>query len=239
MRGPPSQVAAGKAAEPRHDFEPVWVVGIRILDGYVRLGLRLRVTGLEHIPPTGPALLVANHVSYLDPIVLIVVGHRAGRRARFLGVQEAFERPGSGFILRAGRHIPVGGDPADRMLAVRRARDVLRRGEVVLIYPEGTIPRAGEQRPAQGGAGLLAVTGGVPVIPIRTWGLERGAAPWWRRRPAEVSVGPPVDLSPALAATGRRRYDLASMLALDAVRALPRPSGGRTRGATSRVDPSA
>ncbi len=211
---------------PGHDFEPVWLVGIQVLDGYVRAALRLRITGLEHLPRSGAALLVANHVSYLDPVVLIVVGHRAGRRVRVLSVQEAFERPGSGFFLRAGRHIPVGADPADRMVAIRRARAALHRGEVVLIYPEGTIASGTEQRAARGGAGLLALTSGVPVIPIRTWGLERGAARCWHRRRASVVVGPPVDLTPANQMSGRRRYEAAAALALDAVRALrpPEPS---------------
>ena len=223
MKAARPAAATGPGASAGYDFEPVWVVGIRLLAGYVRIHFRLRVAGLEHLPRSGPALVVANHVSYLDPVVLIVVGQRAGRRMRFLGVQEAFERPVSGFILRAGRHIPIGTEAPDRMLAVRRARDVLQRGEVVLIYPEGTITRDGEQPDAHGGAGLLALTSGVPVIPIRHWGLERGAAPWWHRRRAAVTVGPPVDLTPASAVTGRRRYEVASSLALDAVRALTPP----------------
>lgn len=206
-----------------YDVEPVWLVGIRVLDGYVRAALRLEITGLEHLPRSGPALLVANHVSYLDPVVLIVVGHRAGRRVRVLGVQEAFERPGSGFFIRAGRHIPISADPADRLVAVRRARDALRREEAVLIYPEGAIASAAEQRAARGGAGLLAVTSGAPVIPIRTWGLERGAAPWWHRRRTSVVIGPPVDLTEAHHGAGRQRYEMASALALDAVRGLRRP----------------
>lgn len=222
MSAPPQ--VAGTRHRAASGPEPVWVVVIRLLDGFVRLGLRVRIAGLENIPRSGPALLVANHVSYLDPVVLIVVGHRAGRRTRFLAVQEAFERPGSGFIVRAGRHIPIGPSAAERMLAIRQARYVLRRGEVVLIYPEGTITTGNEQRDAQGGAGLLAMTSGVPVIPMRTWGLERGASPWWRRRRAAVAIGPPVDLAPAHAVAGRRRYEVASTLALDAVRALRRPA---------------
>jgi len=202
------------------------VVVIRVLDGYVRIGLRLQITGLEHIPRYGPVLLVANHVSHLDPVVLIVVGHRAGRRTRFVAVQEAFDRRGSGFILRAGRHIPLGGGTAGRTLALRQARAALRQGEVVLIYPEGTISSSGELPAAQGGAGLLALTSGVPVIPIRTWGLERGGAPWWHRRRVTVAIGPPVDLTPALGVSGRNRYQRASALALEAVRAMQRPPRG-------------
>jgi 1-acyl-sn-glycerol-3-phosphate acyltransferase len=77
--------------------------------------------------------------------------------------------------------------------------------------------------PDQGGAGLLALTSGVPVIPIRTWGLERGGAPWWHRRRVTVAVGSPVDLTPALGVNGRNRHQRASTLALEAVRAMQRP----------------
>lgn len=204
----------------RREWEPVWIVTIRALDLFVRIATRLRVTGLEHIPTTGPALIVANHVSFLDPVVLVVLGHRAARRrTRFIGVRAAFEHPISGFFIRAGRHIPVGETAAERMLTIRQARAALDRGDLVLIYPEGTIA-AGSGSEAKGGAGLLAVSSGVPIIPIATRGLERGSAPWWRRRRASAVIGPPVDLSEALAATGRQRYETASNLALRAIREL-------------------
>jgi 1-acyl-sn-glycerol-3-phosphate acyltransferase len=197
----------------------VWAVAIRGLDLYVRLATRLTVRGLDHIPRSGPALLVANHVSYLDPVVLVVVGHRAGRRkTRFVGYREAFEKPVTGWFLRAGRHIPVR-EGTERVLTIRQARAALDRGDLVLIYPEGTIATAGAVTEAKGGAGLLALSAGVPVIPIATAGLERGAAPWWRRRRATVTVGPPVDLADA-PGRGRARYEAASNQCLDAVRAL-------------------
>lgn len=201
--------------------EPVWAVSIRALDLFVRVTTRLRVIGLHHIPREGAALLVANHVSYLDPVVLVVLGHRAARRrTRFVGVREAFDRPLTGWFLRAGKHIPVGAG-VERMLTIRMARAALDRGDLVLIYPEGTIPAAGAAAEAKGGAGLLALSSGVPVVPIGTRGLERGAAPWWRRRRASVTIGPPVDLTAATGATGRRRYEAASDLCLDAIRELP------------------
>ncbi|MDQ6874024.1 MAG: 1-acyl-sn-glycerol-3-phosphate acyltransferase [Actinomycetota bacterium] len=199
--------------------EPVWWVSIRVLDAFVRLALRLRVTGLEHLPATGPGIVVANHVSYLDPVVLVVLAHRrGGRKMRFLGVQEAFERPVTGWFIRAGRHIPVGA-ASERALAIRQARDALGRGDLVLVYPEGTIPDE-PLSTAKGGAGLLALTSHVPVIPVATTGLERRRGGWLRqvrRRRASVAVGRPVSLDGAAGVTGRRRYEAASDLMMAAI----------------------
>ncbi len=211
-------MTAGPTAPARAEPEPVWWIGIRLLEVFVRLTVRLRITGLERIPASGPALVVANHVSYLDPVVLVVLAHRRGRRMRFLGVREVFDRPVIGWVLRAGRHIPVG-DGAERMVAIRQAGAALARGDLVLVYPEGTIPAAGPAAAAKGGAGLLALRMHVPVIPVATAGLERGAGRWWRRRVATVVVGAPVDLS-NVAGTGRARYEAASDRLLAAIRAL-------------------
>lgn len=145
---------SGTSAQ-RPALEPVWWLGIRLLSLFVRLVTPLRVVGLENLPASGPAVVVANHVSYLDPIVLVVVAHRRGRKMRFLGVREVFERPVVGRLLRIARHIPVGDGP-DAMLAIRQARAALARGDLVLIYPEGTIPGTAPVTAAKGGAGLLA-----------------------------------------------------------------------------------
>ena len=214
---------------PQATREPVWAVTAPLLDLAVRLLADVRVVGAGNIPRTGPALLAANHVSHFDPVVLLVVTHRAGRRLRFLTVQEAFDRPVSGWLLRAGRHIPVG-TGSTRLAAVRLARAALAAGEVVLVYPEGTIPHAAEVAGAKAGAGLLAVTSGVPVLPVATRGLERGAGPRWRRRRATVVFGDPVDVSDLAgdaAGRGRARYEEASTRILEAVRQLTRTIGVR------------
>lgn len=199
--------------------EPLWWIAIRVLAAFVRLAVRLRVSGLRHIPETGPAIVVANHVSYLDPVVLVVLAHRRGRKMRFLGSREAFERPVSGWWIRAGRHIPVGAG-SEGTLAIRMAKAALSRGDLVLVYPEGTIPGEEPVRAAKGGAGLLALTCAAPVIPVATAGLERGALPWWRRRRGRIVVGPPVDLASLGPVTGRRRYEAASDRMLGAIRDL-------------------
>lgn len=209
---------SGPAAQ-RPAAEPVWWVGIRLLSLFVRVVTPLRIVGLENLPVSGPAVVVANHVSYLDPIVLVVVAHRRGRKMRFLGVREVFERPVVGRLLRIGRHIPVGYGP-EAMLAIRQARAALARGDLVLIYPEGTIPGSAPVTAAKGGAGLLALSTGVPVVPIATRGLERRPGRSCRRRRVGVRVGPPVRLDGLGQLSGRRRYDAAAEEMLAAIRDL-------------------
>jgi 1-acyl-sn-glycerol-3-phosphate acyltransferase len=199
--------------------EPVWWVAVRVLDLVVRAVVDLRIVGLDRIPPMGAALLAANHVSFLDPVVVLVTGHRAGRKVRFLAVQEAFERPVSGWFLRVGRHIPVA-EGAGQLRALRAVHAALADGELVLVYPEGTIAAA-PGAAARRGAGWLAVTGGVPVVPIGTAGLERRKrAPRLRRRRARVFIGAPVALDDLADRHGRTRDLAVSDRILAAVRDL-------------------
>ncbi|MDP9239413.1 MAG: 1-acyl-sn-glycerol-3-phosphate acyltransferase [Actinomycetota bacterium] len=224
-RGP---AAHSGAAVEELGREPLWWIAIRVLDGFVRLAVRLPISGLSNIPASGPAIVVANHVSYLDPLVLIVLAHRRGRKMRFLGSREAFERPVSGWWIRAGHHIPVGAG-GEGTQAIRQAKAALDRGDLVMVYPEGTIPGAEPVQSAKGAAGLLALTCRVPVIPVATTGLERGPAPWWRRRRASAVVGVPIDLRGPAPASGRRRYEAASDLLLAAIRDLVPTAEERAR----------
>lgn len=200
----------------------VWWVSVRVLDLAVRLLGSVTVTGREHLPASGGALLAANHVSALDPVVLLVVGHRSGRKVRFLGVQEVHDHPVVGWFVRAGRHIPVvQGSPSRAPLIA--AEQALRAGELVLVYPEGTIPQEGARLAAKGGVGLIALRAGVPVVPVRSRGLERAAVRgWrpWRRLHASVSIGAPVALPDVGGLRGAMRYTAVGEAVLDAVRRL-------------------
>lgn len=200
----------------------VWAVCAGVLDVGLRLLGTVRVVGGEHLPRCGPALLVANHVSHLDPVVLLVVAHRCGRKVRILGVQEVHDRPLVGRLVRAGRHIPVvQGSPSRAPLLA--AEQALAAGELVLVYPEGTIPEPGAEVAAKGGVGLLTSRSGVPVVPLRSRGLERGALTgWrpWRRLCASVTVGPPVELPDVARLRGSARYLALGEAALVAVRRL-------------------
>jgi putative phosphoserine phosphatase/1-acylglycerol-3-phosphate O-acyltransferase len=101
---------------------------------------RFDLTGVDHIPSKGPVLLAANHRSYFDVAALALVAARLGRPVRFLGKKEIFDAPVVGTIARAVGGIPVDrGSGSDRPL--RAAEAALRAGEVVIVLPQGTIPR--------------------------------------------------------------------------------------------------
>lgn len=179
----------------------------------------------ERLPRTGPAVLAANHVSKLDPLVLGVVVYRLRGRVRFIVVEGLLNVPIVGRLLRATRMIPVQRGAGSAQMAAEAA-GALSAGQAVVIYPEGTIPRPDETLGGRPGAGLLALEAaarGVPVVPIASWGLDhrgRGVVPRILRRRATVVIGEPVDLS---AWAGRRDRDAqleVSAVVLGAVRAL-------------------
>jgi putative phosphoserine phosphatase/1-acylglycerol-3-phosphate O-acyltransferase len=137
---------------------------------------RFDITGIENIPRRGPALLAANHRSYFDVVALAIIAARLGRPVRFLAKRELFDAPVVGQIARA-----LGGISVDRGSGsgqpLRDAQRALEAGELVVILPQGTIPR-GEAffdpvLKAKTGTARLAAMTGVPVVPIGLWGTER------------------------------------------------------------------
>jgi putative phosphoserine phosphatase/1-acylglycerol-3-phosphate O-acyltransferase len=165
---------------------------------------RFDIAGTEHIPRKGPAIVAANHRSYFDVAAYILAVFESGRNPRFLAKKEMFDAPLIGAFVKASGAICV-----DRKRSGRPAYDAgteaLRNGELLVIAPQGTIPR-GEaffdpRLRAKSGVARLAAATGVPVIPLGLWGTERV---WPRssrfpdpttliRRPkVRVRVGPPV-----------------------------------------------
>ncbi len=160
-----------------------------------------RFEGLEKIPRSGPALIACNHASYLDPIANAYAVVKAGRRPRFLSKEELFRAPLLKWALPGLRQIPVRRGTGDRG-SLAQAERALTAGEVVVIYPEGTVTTREDGLPMQGksGAVRIALTAGVPIIPMASW----GSAPVWQksgpgslrpRRPVWVMVGDPIDFS--------------------------------------------
>jgi putative phosphoserine phosphatase / 1-acylglycerol-3-phosphate O-acyltransferase len=152
----------------------------RLLMPFARPGLlpwaNVTVSGTEHVPPAGGVILVANHRSYFDPLAIGFVIARIGRPARFLGKKEVFDAPVVGDIARAMGGIRVDrGTGSDEPL--EEAAQALEAGEVVVILPQGTIPRgrAFFDPVLQGrwGAARLAASTGAPVVPIGLWGTEK------------------------------------------------------------------
>ena len=140
-------------------------VGMRVL------GQPIDITGLEHLPRTGGALLACNHIGYVDFIYGGVAPERIGRRVRFMAKRELFDHKVSGPIMRACRHIEV--DRADGEASATLARELLAQGELVGIFPEATISRAMEIKDLKTGAVRIAAAAGVPLIPVVLWGTQR------------------------------------------------------------------
>ncbi|MCU4184565.1 HAD-IB family hydrolase [Acidiferrimicrobium sp. IK] len=136
---------------------------------------RFDLGGLEHIPRRGPAIVVANHRSYFDVVVLARTVFEAGRHPRGMAKKELFDAPVIGSLFRAAGAICVD-RAAGADQAFEEAEQALRAGELLIVTPQGTIPR-GEaffdpKLRGKTGAARLAAATGAPVIPLGLWGTE-------------------------------------------------------------------
>jgi 1-acyl-sn-glycerol-3-phosphate acyltransferase len=167
----------------------------------------LRYRHADRIPPTGGVLLVANHVSVLDPLASARLVWDAGRVPHFLAKDALFTGL-AGTILRAAGQIPVARSSSAASSSVHAAKAALDAGDVVVIYPEGSVTRDPEWWPMQARTGVarLALTTDVTVLPVAQWGPQRVHDYHAKklhlrlRTPAEYLVGEPVDLSAQRAA---------------------------------------
>jgi 1-acyl-sn-glycerol-3-phosphate acyltransferase len=163
---------------------------------------RLRYRHGDRIPATGPVLLVANHVSVLDPLACARLAWDHGRVPHFLAKQSLF-RGRLGPILRSCGQIPVARFSADAHEALSAAQADLAAGNCVVIYPEGSVTRDPEWWPMQARTGVarLALTTDAAVVPVAQWGPQRVHDYHARklhlrlRTPTDYLVGEPVDLS--------------------------------------------
>lgn len=139
-------------------------------------GVRFKIRGAENVPRHGPAILVANHRSYFDPLAIGYLLARVGRPVRFLGKREVFDAPVVGDVVSA-----LGGIPVDRGTGsdapLQAAEEALAAGELVAIMPQGTIPRGpaffDTELHGRWGAARLAAATGAPIIPVGLWGTEK------------------------------------------------------------------
>jgi 1-acyl-sn-glycerol-3-phosphate acyltransferase len=157
------------------------------------LQFSLRVEGREHEPATGALLAVSNHVSALDPPI---AGVALRRRAWYMAKEELLRTPVLGPLLRSVGTFPVRRGEADRQ-SIRTALDILSRGRVLLMFPEGTRSGDGRLLSAEPGAALLALRTGVTVLPMAVIGTQRAmpkGARFPRRVPVTVRLGPPIQV---------------------------------------------
>lgn len=182
----------------------------------VRVAFRVRVEG--EALPAGPCVLVANHTSYLDPVVL---GAVIRRRVAFLTNASICSKPTLGWFLRWTHSIPVHARGRNRD-AMRRARDVLAKGGVLGVFPEGGISRDGGLLLGNPGAVALALAGGVPIVPVGLLGASAALPPWSalpRPRQVVVRVGAPLPtLGADVSEEGRRaRLRVVTRQVMDAI----------------------
>ncbi|HEY2007000.1 MAG TPA: 1-acylglycerol-3-phosphate O-acyltransferase, partial [Solirubrobacteraceae bacterium] len=161
----------------------VYAIVRAILEPFFLLYFRMSRIGREHIPGSGPVIVAANHRSFLDPFVIATM---ARRPMYYVAKKELFRRPWQAWILNALGAFPVDRGAADEEM-ITTAKAILARGDIVLIFPEGTRTRPGSLGKPKRGVGRLALETGAPVVPVAVIGTEairRG----WRIRPHKVRM---------------------------------------------------
>lgn len=194
--------AAVAAATPvrREPATRPYRLAVAILQTAVRvLRWRVDIGGLEHLPRHGPALLVTNHVSYVDPILLGLAVERHGRTVHFLAKRELFDHWFTGPVVRGADQILVD-RRGDAGAALRHAEAALSDGKLVVVYPEGTIHAVFDRAKGKTGAARLALACQVPVLPAVTWGGQQVGTKTGRMRLGfrsahVVRIGAPVPYS--------------------------------------------
>ncbi|MCL2388881.1 MAG: 1-acyl-sn-glycerol-3-phosphate acyltransferase [Elusimicrobia bacterium] len=128
---------------------------------------RLKVLGVENIPDGG-AIIAPNHQSFFDPPLM---GASMPRDLHFMAKQELFKVPVLGFLIKRTNAFPIKRGALD-MSAFRNAFDLLKKGELLLMFPEGTRSKDGNLGKARAGLGMVAVNAGVPVVPAKITGTN-------------------------------------------------------------------
>ena len=183
-------------------MSPVMAFCIAVVHPLSSLLFRLTYRHLERIPATGPVLLVVNHVSILDPIACARLVYDSGRLPHFLAKESVFKGV-VGVLLRRAGQIPVARWSMQAQGALDAARADLEAGNVVVIYPEGSVTRDPGWWPmqARSGAARLALTTEAVVVPVAQWGPQllhdyhAKKLHLRLRAPAEYLVGEPIDLA--------------------------------------------
>ena len=156
---------------------------------FVFLGLKYE--GIHNLPKKGPVIIVANHVSFWDPLM---VAAASPRPVNFMAKAELYQNPVLARFFRSLHAFPVKRGNADRA-AIRTALDILNSGQVLGIFPEGTRKTGGGEKIAQAGAAMLTIKSGAELIPAACSGAG-GKFPWgWGREKLLIRIGESMDVS--------------------------------------------
>jgi 1-acyl-sn-glycerol-3-phosphate acyltransferase len=183
------------------------------------LDLRFDIRGTEHVPQRGGAVLVSNHIGYLDFVFTGLAALPAKRLVRFMAKESVFRHKVSGPMMRAMKHIPV--DRSQGEHAYRHALRALRDGEIVGVFPDATISQSFTLKNFKSGAARLAQEAGVPLLPMALWGTQRLWTKGHKRDfgrnhfPINIQIGEPFMPGPgelATAVTERLRTRMGELL---------------------------
>jgi len=150
-----------------------------------------RVQGQEMVPTDGAVIVASNHISLLDPPV---VGAAIPREAHFLAKKELFENRLLSWVIKTYNTVPVSRGRPDRA-ALRRIAELLRQGQAVLLFPEGTRGPGDTLLSGKLGVGKLAVEGQVPIVPAYIFASNSLRQTLFRKRRLTVSFGSPISRS--------------------------------------------
>lgn len=137
----------------------------------IRVLYRIRVSGLENIPEEGPAIVICNHVSFVDALI---VGGSVRRPLRFVMDHRIFKIPGMNFLFRTARAIPIAPAKEDPEMLERAYAEIdqaLKDGEIIGLFPEGRLTPDGSIQPFKAGIEKILAANPVPVIPLAVRGL--------------------------------------------------------------------
>ena len=146
---------------------------------------RTRYLNPERVPLRGPAILAANHASFLDPPL---VGCGLSRAMNYLARESLFRFPLTGSVLRSWNAVPVDRDGGGAG-GLKAILDRLLAGGAIILFPEGTRTRDGKLQPARAGIGLTVIKSTAPVVPVHVFGTYRAFGRHLRfPRPHRVAV---------------------------------------------------
>jgi 1-acyl-sn-glycerol-3-phosphate acyltransferase len=183
---------------------PMFRIGATVVIPLLRAITKRTWIGAENLPKSGPTIVISNHLSYIDVLLLTFFLYKNGRAPRYLGKEGVFKVPVLGKILLAAGQVPVQRESATASDALKHAIALINAGHLIGVYPEGTLTRDADHWPmiAKTGLARLAITTKAPVIPIVQWGTQIAMPTYGKkirlfpRTKITLICGKPLDFSP-------------------------------------------
>ena len=150
-----------------------WLLAVLVLP-ILNLAVKYRFHHRERMPQTGAFVLAPNHYSEIDPVVIGAASWKLGRAPRFLAKASLFKNPVLGWLLRTSGQIPVERAGSKSHAALRAAEELVEKGRMVIVYPEGSLTRDPDLWPMRGktGAVRIALERDIPIVPVAHWGTQ-------------------------------------------------------------------